>query len=85
MTDQDHDKHQAKILSIRDRAAKRNALPYLIELWREEASDQAERVLARAVSATLARAIFKAALNEHPNRRITLRRGSRVIADSRRD
>jgi hypothetical protein len=57
-------------------------LPYRIELWDAERLDTIERVLARAASVTLARAIFKAALAEHPGRRITLRRGARVIADS---
>ena len=41
-----------------------------------------ERVLARALNAQLARAIFHAAQKEHPQRRILLRRGSRTIADS---
>jgi hypothetical protein len=39
-------------------------------------------VLARAVNAQLAREIFKAAQGEHPERRITLRRGRRIVADS---
>jgi len=30
----------------------------------------------------LARAIFKAAQGEHPERRITLRKGNRVLSDS---
>jgi hypothetical protein len=54
-------------------------LPYRVELWRERAI---ERVLAWAASAALARAIFKAAKSEHPDRRVTLRRGGRIIADS---
>jgi hypothetical protein len=41
-----------------------------------------ERVLARASRAALARAILKAAQTEHPARRITLRRGARLIADT---
>ena len=63
-------------------AGKSEALPYRIELW--DAVDHAavERVIARAFNATLARAIFRAARGEHPDRRITLRRGRRVIADS---
>jgi len=44
--------------------------------------DVIERVLARAANALLARAIFKAAQGEHPGRRITLRRGSHIVADS---
>jgi hypothetical protein len=57
-------------------------LPYRVELWDAADHDSVERVLARAFSVQLARAIFKAALNEHPGRRITLRHGSRTIADS---
>jgi hypothetical protein len=59
------------------------ALPYAIELWDEDASE-VERVLARAAKMSLARVIFTAALAEHPDRRITLRHGSRITADSGR-
>jgi hypothetical protein len=83
MSGQDVDK--AKILKIRDKAAKRHQLPYLIELWAGEDADRSERVLARAASAPLARAIFKAALSEHPDRRITLKRGGQLIEDSQPD
>jgi hypothetical protein len=41
-----------------------------------------ERVLARAAGSALARAIFKAAQQEYPDRRITLRRGARLIAEA---
>lgn len=57
-------------------------LPYCIELWRTEDHETIERVLARAVTVQLARAIFQAAKEEHPQRRITLRRGSRILSDS---
>jgi hypothetical protein len=57
-------------------------LPYRIELWDAADHTAVERVLARAVSAQLARAIFKAAQSEHPDRRVTLCRGTRIIADS---
>jgi hypothetical protein len=57
-------------------------LPYRIELWRADAADAVERVLARAASMQLARAIFTAAQNEHPQRRITLCKGNRVVSDS---
>jgi hypothetical protein len=57
-------------------------LPYLIELWQAEHEDNIEQVLARALSAELARAIFKAAMSEHPERRITMRKDSNIIADS---
>ena len=57
-------------------------LPYSVELWQDGERALIERVLARASSDTLARAIFKAAQTEHPERRITLRRGVRLIDDT---
>ena len=63
-------------------AGKSQALPYRIELWGDQGETGIERVIARAFNAPLARAIFQAARNEHPDRRITLRRNGRVIADS---
>jgi hypothetical protein len=57
-------------------------LPYRIELWRADGAEGIERVLARALNMQLARAIFTAAQGEHPERRITLRKGNRVVADS---
>ncbi len=57
-------------------------LPCRIDLWRVDGDDGVERVLARAASIQLARAIFKAAQGEHPHRRITLCRRSRIVADS---
>jgi hypothetical protein len=61
--------------------AQTETLPYRIELWDHD-RHSLERVLARAVNAPLARAIFKAARTEHPDRRILLRRGTRTLADS---
>jgi hypothetical protein len=57
-------------------------LPYRIDLWRADGADGVERVLARAASVQLARAIFKAAQGEYPHRRITLCRGNRIVSDS---
>ena len=48
-------------------------LPYKVDLWNQERRD-IERVLARAM--------FEAARNEHPERYITLRRGTRLIAET---
>jgi hypothetical protein len=59
------------------------ALPYRIECC--DADGRKERVLARAATAQLARAIFHAATAEHPESRIILRRGARIISDSRAD
>jgi hypothetical protein len=57
-------------------------LPYRVELWAVDGPETVERVLARALDLQLARAIFKAAQDEYPERRITLRKGTRIIADS---
>ena len=60
----------------------RDDLPYVFELRQEAAGDAVERVLARAASAHLAQAIFAAVQQEHPGRRITLRRGESVVSDT---
>lgn len=57
-------------------------LPYRIELWGDSGI---ERVVARAASVQLAHAIFRAVREEHPGRRITLRDGGRIVADSREE
>jgi hypothetical protein len=57
-------------------------LPYVIELWHRHRTNDVERVLARATTLRLAREILKAAQNEYPSRRITLRNGSELIADN---
>lgn len=71
----------AKIARISSPVSPTEKLPYRIELWDRDA-DLLERVLARALNAQLARAIFKAAQKEHPDGRILLRRGTRTVADS---
>jgi hypothetical protein len=57
-------------------------LPYFVELWRDGDHSAVERLLGRALNAQLARAIFKAAKGEHPERRITLRKANRIIEDT---
>jgi hypothetical protein len=59
-----------------------DTLPYVIDLWNVDDSAAVERTLARAASAQLARAIFKVAQDEHPGRRITMRRGVRIVVDT---
>jgi hypothetical protein len=63
-------------------SAPKEELPFRVELWHDGGGDGIERILARAANAQLARAIFKAAQGEHPERRITLRIDDRIIADS---
>ena len=75
-------KPKASVVPVAGAVDQCEKLPYRIELWDAVDHDCIERVLARAFNAPLARAIFKAARSEHPDRRITLRRGKRVVADS---
>ena len=63
-------------------SAPEEELPFRVELWHDGGHDAVERVLGRAANVQLARAIFKAAQGDHPERRITLRRDDRIIADS---
>ncbi len=57
-------------------------LSYKIEIWEGELH-RSERVVARAANAPLARAIFKAACEEHPNAHLVLRRGADILAERR--
>lgn len=56
-------------------------LPFVVELWTQDGKD-VETVLARVQSASLSNAVFNASRTDFPDRRITLRRGVRVILDS---
>jgi hypothetical protein len=71
----------AKVAGTGGPAAQDEDLPFSIELWDRKGQSR-QRVLARAFNSVLARAIFKAAQKEHPERRILMRRGARTIADS---
>ena len=78
----EREQDEASVSRLGSAAKPEEKLPYRIELW--DGADRAviERVLARAFSSQLARAIFKAARTEHPGRRVTLSRGGRILADS---
>lgn len=71
-----------KISRLGGSPGQKETLPYRIELCDALDRHLVERVLARAFNAALARAMFTAAQREYPERRITLRRGTRLIADS---
>lgn len=58
-------------------------LPYCIELW-TPGRERVERVLGRAASAQLARAILAGAQTEYPGRRLTIRRGDDMVSDTAR-
>jgi hypothetical protein len=52
-----------------------------VELWGDD-NKTIERVVARAHSATLAQAIFKAACEQYPGRRLSLWRGGERLTDN---
>ena len=56
-------------------------LPYVIELWNQTRTKPMQ-VIARAQNASLARAIFKAASAENPERKFTLRHNGRTLAST---
>ena len=62
-------------------AAPSTELRYVIELWTLP-RDGPERIIGRAASMVLARAIFAAAQSEHLGRKVILRRGGKVIAET---
>ncbi|MDB5476633.1 MAG: hypothetical protein JWP49_2144 [Phenylobacterium sp.] len=71
----------SKIVAIGAALGRASPLPYTVELWNLPRSAP-ERVIGRAATAVLARAIFVAAQSEHLGRRILLRRGAQVIAEA---
>lgn len=73
--------NESRVTPIRPAAAAAARLPYAVELWNLSRTAP-ERVIGRAASAVLARAIFTAAQSEHLGRRIVLRRGAEVLAES---
>lgn len=83
MIDRDQNKPTAKVSAPLDETGQAENLPYRVELW-DGPANQVERLLARATNAMLARAIFKEAQSEFPGRRITVRDGAKIIADSQK-
>jgi hypothetical protein len=75
------DGDEQKVVPLAAAVAAATRLPYTVELWNLPRT-RAERVIGRAASIGLARAIFAAALSEHLGRHIVLRRGQRVVAES---
>ena len=65
-----------------DPAQDADELPFWIELW-DPGHDRVERVLGRAASNQLARAIFNTAQTEFPGRRITVRRSGETVLDTK--
>jgi hypothetical protein len=78
------DQQPTKVVKLAGHPAQAERLWFRVEL-RRDGTEDVERVLARAISASLAGAIFKAARDEYPDRHIVLCRGTRVIKDSAAD
>jgi hypothetical protein len=72
---------EAKVAAFEAAPGTAGRLPYTIELW-DLTRSAPERVIARAASMVLARAIFAAAQTEHLGRRLVLRRGGKVVHES---
>ena len=72
----------ARLRRVPAAKAATESLSFVVELWRT-AEDAPERILGRALNLTLARAIYLAALQDFPDRRIIIRTGDMIIADSR--
>lgn len=79
--DEDQDKVAPIRATVGATGGAHGRLAYAIELW-DAAGAGPERVLGRAASVIVGRAIFQAAQAEHPDRRVVLRRGRDVIARS---
>jgi len=75
------DGDKSNIVPMATPAADAAHLAYTVELW-DLLRTGPERVIGRAASVGLARAIFSAARREHLGRRILLRRGGQVLAQS---
>jgi hypothetical protein len=72
---------KSKVVPIGAPATASDQLSYTIELW-DLPRNGPERVIGRAASMVLARAIFAAAQTEHLGRRLILRRGAKVVQES---
>jgi hypothetical protein len=72
---------EPRVVAITPAATGAARLPYTIELWNLTRTAP-EKVIGRAASMVLARAIFAAAQTEHLGRRLILRRGARVVQES---
>lgn len=73
--------HDGRVTSLGQAAAPGEPLPYAVVLW-DAAGDRPERVLGRAASILLANAIFAAAQADYAGRRLVLKRGDTVLAET---
>jgi uncharacterized Zn finger protein len=74
------DQSKAKMGRVDGAPSRTPELPFRIELWDGERT-KVERVVARACSANLAHAIFRAACEQYPDRHLTLWRGRERLAE----
>jgi len=69
------------IIALDAQAVPAEPLPYRVEIW-NGAADLEGRVVGRAASLPLARAVFTAAASDFPTHRITLSRGDKVLQEA---
>lgn len=74
--------HEDRVVPLGQSKDAAEPLPYAVELW-DVSGKAAERVLGRAASVMLANAIFAAAQAEYTGRKLVLKRGDKVLAESR--
>lgn len=72
---------ESRVVSLSAATGAGPRLPYTVELW-DLARRAPERIIGRAASVSLARAIYAAAVREHLDRRVVLRRGTHILSDS---
>lgn len=73
--------HESRVVPLEGPPPPAAPLPYVIELW-DVAGEGPERVLGRAASVLLANAVFAAAQSDYVGRKLVLKRGDKVLAES---
>lgn len=72
---------QGQVIRLEAGASPSDPLPFVVELWNRSRTAP-ERIVGRAANVVLARAILLAVTNEHLDRKVVLRRGAQVLAES---
>lgn len=73
--------HEDRVVPLGGSADPGEPLPYAVELW-DVAGEGAERILGRAASILLANAVFAAAKSDYAGRKLVLKRGDKILAES---
>ncbi len=73
--------HEDRVVPLGGSTDPGEPLPYAVELW-DVARLEPERVLGRAATILLANAVFAAAQADYAGRKLVLKRGDKVLAES---